>query len=39
MGKATGAAAAVIRGVDPAWFRTGEVHAEIVREPSEDLFR
>jgi coenzyme F420-0:L-glutamate ligase/coenzyme F420-1:gamma-L-glutamate ligase len=39
MGKATGAAAAVIRGVDPAWFRTGEVHTEIVREPSDDLFR
>jgi len=39
MGKATGAAAAVIRGVDPAWFRQGEVRAEIVRDPSEDLFR
>jgi coenzyme F420-0:L-glutamate ligase/coenzyme F420-1:gamma-L-glutamate ligase len=39
MGKAKGAAAAVIRGVDPAWFRTGEVRGEIVREPGDDLFR
>jgi coenzyme F420-0:L-glutamate ligase / coenzyme F420-1:gamma-L-glutamate ligase len=39
MGKATGVAAAVIRGVDPAWLGRGEVHAEIVRPPAEDLFR
>jgi coenzyme F420-0:L-glutamate ligase/coenzyme F420-1:gamma-L-glutamate ligase len=39
MGKATGAAAAVVRGVDPAWFRQGEVRAELVRSPNEDLFR
>jgi coenzyme F420-0:L-glutamate ligase/coenzyme F420-1:gamma-L-glutamate ligase len=39
MGKATGAAAAVIRGVDPTWFRRGEVKAEIVRPPEDDLFR
>jgi coenzyme F420-0:L-glutamate ligase/coenzyme F420-1:gamma-L-glutamate ligase len=39
MGKATGAAAALIRGVDPAWLRPGEVRGEIVRDPSEDLFR
>jgi coenzyme F420-0:L-glutamate ligase/coenzyme F420-1:gamma-L-glutamate ligase len=39
MGKATGAAAAVVRGVDPAWLRQGEVRAELVRHPSEDLFR
>jgi coenzyme F420-0:L-glutamate ligase/coenzyme F420-1:gamma-L-glutamate ligase len=39
MGKATGAAAAVIRGVDPAWLRRGEVQGEIVRPPEEDLFR
>lgn len=39
MGKATGAAAAVIRGVDPGWFRSGEVRGEIVRDPAEDLFR
>lgn len=39
MGKATGIPVAVIRGVDPTWFRRGEVHAEIVRPPGEDLFR
>ncbi|MCU1454506.1 MAG: coenzyme F420-0:L-glutamate ligase [Acidimicrobiales bacterium] len=39
MGKASGIPVAVVRGVDPTWFRRGEVHAEIVREPSEDLFR
>ena len=39
MGKATGAAAAVIRGVEPGWFRSGEVRGEIVRDPAEDLFR
>jgi coenzyme F420-0:L-glutamate ligase/coenzyme F420-1:gamma-L-glutamate ligase len=39
MGKAKGVAAAVIRGVDPGWLRQGEVRAEIVRPPGEDLFR
>jgi len=39
MGKATGVAAAVVRGVDPAWLGRGEVRAEIVRPPQEDLFR
>jgi coenzyme F420-0:L-glutamate ligase/coenzyme F420-1:gamma-L-glutamate ligase len=39
MGKATGVAAAVVRGVEPAWLRRGEVHAEVVRPPHEDLFR
>ena len=39
MGKATGAAAAVVRGVDPAWLGDGDVHDELVRHPSEDLFR
>ncbi len=39
MGKAKGVAAAVIRGVDPAWLRRGEVRAEIVRPPEEDLVR
>jgi coenzyme F420-0:L-glutamate ligase/coenzyme F420-1:gamma-L-glutamate ligase len=39
MGKAKGIAAAVIRGVDAAWLRQGEVRAEIVRAPDEDLFR
>ena len=39
MGKATGVAAALIRGVDPTWFRSASVRAEIVRPPAEDLFR
>jgi hypothetical protein len=39
MGKATGAAAAVVRGVDPTWLHDGNVGDELVRHPSEDLFR
>jgi coenzyme F420-0:L-glutamate ligase/coenzyme F420-1:gamma-L-glutamate ligase len=39
MGKSTGVAAAVVRGVDPSWFRRGEVRGELVRAPHEDLFR
>ena len=39
MGKATGVAAAVIRGVDASWFRSASVRTEIVRPPAEDLFR
>ncbi|MGH9086092.1 MAG: coenzyme F420-0:L-glutamate ligase [Acidimicrobiales bacterium] len=39
MGKATGIAAAVVRGVDPAWLGRGDVRAEVVRPAHEDLFR
>ena len=39
MGKATGTPAAIVRGVEPAWLRTGSVAAEVVRPPGEDLFR
>jgi coenzyme F420-0:L-glutamate ligase/coenzyme F420-1:gamma-L-glutamate ligase len=39
MGKSSGIPAAVVRGVDPAWLREGSVRDEIVRPPSEDLFR
>ncbi len=39
MGKATGIAAAVVRGIDPAWFGEGNVHRDVVRRPEEDLFR
>jgi coenzyme F420-0:L-glutamate ligase / coenzyme F420-1:gamma-L-glutamate ligase len=39
MGKATGVAAAVVRGVDPSWLGRGEVRAQLVRPPNEDLFR
>jgi coenzyme F420-0:L-glutamate ligase/coenzyme F420-1:gamma-L-glutamate ligase len=38
MGKATGVAAAIVRGLDPTWFRDASVR-ELVRPPSEDLFR
>jgi coenzyme F420-0:L-glutamate ligase / coenzyme F420-1:gamma-L-glutamate ligase len=39
MGKATGVPVAIVRGVDRSWLREGSVRAEIVRHPSEDLFR
>lgn len=39
LGKATGHPVAIIRGVAPAWLRRGNVREEIVRPPSEDLFR
>jgi coenzyme F420-0:L-glutamate ligase/coenzyme F420-1:gamma-L-glutamate ligase len=39
MGKATGIAAAVVRGIDPGWFGDGNVVDEVVRHPDEDLFR
>lgn len=38
MGKATGVPAAIVRGLDPAWFREATAR-ELVRTPSEDLFR
>ena len=38
MGKASGVPVAVVRGVDPAWRREASV-AELIRSPSEDLFR
>ena len=39
MGKSAGIPVAVVRGVDPSWFRTGSVADEIIRHPTEDLFR
>ncbi len=39
MGKSSGIPVAVVRGLDPTWFRTGSVADEIVRHPGEDLFR
>ncbi len=39
MGKSSGIPVAVVRGLDPTWFRTGSVADEIVRHPAEDLFR
>jgi coenzyme F420-0:L-glutamate ligase/coenzyme F420-1:gamma-L-glutamate ligase len=38
-GKSEGVPVAIIRGVDSSWFRASSVVDEIVREPSEDLFR
>lgn len=38
MGKAAGIPAAIVRGLDPSWFRDGSVR-ELVRPASEDLFR
>lgn len=39
MGKSSGIPAAIVRGVPESWFRSGSVVGEIVRPPSEDLFR
>lgn len=39
MGKASGVPVAVVRGVDPAWLRDGNVLEEVVRHPNDDLFR
>ncbi len=39
MGKSAGIPAAVIRGLNTAWFRSSSVREEIVRSPADDLFR
>lgn len=39
MGKTTNIPVAVVRGVDRSWLRDGSVRDEIVRHPTEDLFR
>ena len=39
MGKAAGVPVAVIRGVDREWFGEGGAVEDVVRDPSEDLFR
>ena len=38
MGKAAGVPVAIVRGLDPEWFREGS-YRELVRPPHEDLFR
>ena len=38
MGQSTNVPVAIVRGLDPTWFRDSSV-AELVRAPSEDLFR
>jgi coenzyme F420-0:L-glutamate ligase/coenzyme F420-1:gamma-L-glutamate ligase len=39
MGKTAGVPAAILRGVDATWLRESSVRDEVVRHPSEDLFR
>lgn len=39
MGKSAGVPVAIVRGLDPSWFRSGGVVDEIVRDPADDLFR
>lgn len=39
MGKASGVAAAVVRGVPADWLKESSVKSEIVRSKSDDLFR
>ena len=39
MGKSSGVAVAIVRGVDPEWLREGSVADEVIRAPADDLFR
>ena len=39
MGKAEGVPVAVIRGVPPEWLGPGSIRADMIRPPTEDLFR
>jgi coenzyme F420-0:L-glutamate ligase/coenzyme F420-1:gamma-L-glutamate ligase len=39
MGKAEGVPVAIVRGVDRSWLRESSIKTEVVRRPSEDLFR
>lgn len=39
MSAARGIPAAIVRGVDPAWLREGSIRDEVVRTPTDDLFR
>jgi coenzyme F420-0:L-glutamate ligase/coenzyme F420-1:gamma-L-glutamate ligase len=39
MGKDRGVPVAIVRGVPADWLRTASVRAEVIRPPSEDLFR
>ena len=38
MGKAAAIPVAIVRGLDPEWFRDGSVR-ELIRAPKDDLFR
>ena len=39
MGKSTGVPVAIVRGIDSEWFGDGTVRNDLLRKPSEDLFR
>jgi coenzyme F420-0:L-glutamate ligase/coenzyme F420-1:gamma-L-glutamate ligase len=39
MGKDRGVPVAIVRGLPSDWLRPGDVRSEIIRPPSEDLFR
>lgn len=39
MGKSAGVPVAIVRGVDRSWLRESSVRDELIRHPSEDLFR
>ena len=39
MGKTARIPVAVLRGIDRTWLRTSSISSEVVRPPSEDLFR
>jgi coenzyme F420-0:L-glutamate ligase/coenzyme F420-1:gamma-L-glutamate ligase len=39
MGKDRGIPVAIVRGVARDWLRPGDVRSEVIRPPSEDLFR
>lgn len=38
-GKADGVPVAIVGGINPSWLREGSVREEVIRDPSEDLFR
>jgi F420-0:gamma-glutamyl ligase len=38
MGKAAAIPVAIVRGLNPEWFRDGSVR-ELIRAPKDDLFR
>ena len=38
MGKSAAVPVAIVRGLDPAWFRESSAR-ELVRAPADDLFR
>ena len=39
MGKSAGVPVAIVRGIDSEWFGDGTVRNDLLRKPSEDLFR